>query len=214
MNIKWKDIYSENRKRTYCKISNVKEENITVESNSFRILKEKKYPIIIVALIIIALLFYTFRNDLKIFLIVLAFFLIAGLLFTVFNYFKLTCMKDGLYIKYGFQQGKFNYERIDSVFLSRYNDTSFLFPSISYNLVIRYTDNFKRIRELSFPSHFLSKEETIKFLNNFEIEEQEVSAYINHEKFKLFKRIAKSAAFILLIICIIYLVIARSGISI
>lgn len=200
MKSKWKDIYNDNQNRRFAEITGIKKEGIELISNSTRMIKEHKYSSIITILISILILLYTFRNDLKVFWLVLAFFAITGLCFFFFNYFKIKTMEQGLYLKFGFQQGIFSYEKIKSVYLSKYNDNSFLAITNSYNIVIRYLDSYNRIKELSFPTIFLNKEETIAFLENFNIQEIEKEKYVNYEKLKMIKRIGKLFLFVLFFI--------------
>lgn len=202
--LKWKDVYNNNSKRRYCEITGIKEEDVEIESNSFKVLKERKYIVLIASLIIIALLVWTFRNDFKVLLILLAFFAGAGICFFIFNYFKFKCLKDGLYVRFGFQEGKFSYDKLKGVYLSKYNDYSFLIPAKRvYSIVIRYQDNANRIKELSFPNYFIKPEDTDRFLNNFEIEEAEESKLVNYERFKVFRKLLKTAIFIGFMVLII-----------
>ena len=92
--LKWKDIYNNNKQRRYSEIIGIKENDIEIESNSFNVLKQRRNIVIIFCLITLALLIWTFRNDLKILLIVLVFFTVVGICFFVFNYFKFKCLKD------------------------------------------------------------------------------------------------------------------------
>ena len=205
--LKWKDVYNENKKRRYCEITGINKENVGIESNSIKFLKQKKYIAIIFSLIVLVALIYTFRSDIKILLMVIAFFIFAGLAFFVFNYYKMECLKNGLYIRYGIQQGLFPYEKLKCVYLSKYNDYSFLIPAKRvYSIVIRYEDNSNRIRELSFPNYFLSKEETANFLSNFNIKEAEEPKYVSYEKFKVLKMIGKVILMVLFILFIFGLV--------
>lgn len=204
MKLKWKDIYEQNKQRRYCEITGIKKEDVELESNSFTRLKERKYLVLAIILIVGALIVYTFRKDIKILLMVLAFFLVAGVCFFVFNYFKFKCLKDGLYVRFGFQQGKFSYDKLKGVYLSRFNDYTFLLPvKRLYSIVIRYEDSYKRIRELSFPNYFLKPESVSEFLENFEIKEEAKSQYVQYERFKVLKRIGKAALFILFVAFII-----------
>lgn len=212
MKLKWKDIYNENSKRRYCEITGIKKEDVELESNSFKFLKEKKYLVLVIALIIIALLVYTFRNDLKILLIVLAFFAIAGICLFLFNYFKFKCLKDGLYVRFGFQEGKFSYDKLKGIYLSKFNDYSFLIPTKRvYSIVIRYEDSYKRIKELSFPNYFVKPEDVSAFLDNFEIKEAEENKYVQYERFKVLKMIGKIALFVLFAIVVIGVFFATKG---
>ena len=205
--LKWKDVYNENKQRRYSEIAGIKEENVEIESNSFRVLKDRKYIILAAAIIFSAFLIWSFRKDIKLLLIVLGFFAVAGICFFVFNYFKFRCQKDGLYIRFGVQEALFKYDRIKSVYLSKYNDFSFLIPSKRvYSFVIRYTDNYNRVKELSFPNYFVKPDEAMKFLTNFELKEAGESDYVQYERFKILKKVIKVivAVLFLLTICGMY----------
>lgn len=208
--LKWKEVYNNNKKRRYCEITGIKEENVEIESNSFKVLKERKCIVLIASLIIIALLVWTFRNDIKILLILLAFFIVSGICFFVFNYFKFKCLKDGLYVRFGFQEGKFSYDKLRGVYLSKFNDYSFLIPAKRvYSIVIRYIDNTNRIKELSFPNYFIKPEDTEKFLSNFDIKEAEESKLVQYERFKILKKLFKAAIFIMFVLLMIGLYFSK-----
>lgn len=206
--LKWKDVYNDNKNRRYCEITGIQKEGISLESNSFKILKERKYISIISIIIIVTLLVWTFRSSVKTLLFVLAFFLIAGIGFFVFNYFKFECLNDGLYVKFGLQEGKFTYDRLKCVYLSKFNDYSFLLPTKRvYSVVIRYIDSYNRIKELSFPNYLLKSEDVVSFLNNFNIKEAEEERYVQYERFKVLKMIGKAIIAILIVVFIIGLFI-------
>ena len=203
MKLKWKDIYNDNIKRKYCEIINVKQKDVELKSDSLKLFKQKPYFITITILLFTLILLYTFRRDLKVFLLVLGFFLLAGCMFFFFNNFIIKTTQQGLYVRFGLQQGTFYYEKIKSIYLSKYNDYSFLLPSNSYNIVIRYIDNTNKIKELFFSTIFLNKQETIKFLENFEIKEIENERYVKYEKYKMLKRIGKIVAIIALLVTLL-----------
>ncbi len=200
--IKWKDIYINNKKRRYSEITGIKNTNVEIESKPSKLIKEKPYFAILISLILIAISLYTFRNDLKIAFIVIAFLAFAGFCFFIFNYYRLVCTEDGLYIKFGIQQGLFKYDRIKSIYLSRFNDSNYLFSIRTYNIVVRYVDNYNRIKELFFDASFLNKEQAIAFLENFEIKEVESEQYKNYEKFKLLKKVGKIALIVAFIVIV------------
>lgn len=202
--LKWKDVYKNNEKRRYCEVTGIKEQNIEIESNSFKVLKKRKYIVLIASIILLLLIIWTFRTNFKILLMVLAFFAVAGICFFIFNYFRFKCTEDGLYIKFGFQEGKFSYDKLKSVYLSKYNDYGFLILSKRvYSIVLRYTDNTGRIKELSFPNYFITPEDTEKFLNNFEIKEAEENKFVGYERFKVFRKIGKIILIVLFIAFVI-----------
>lgn len=216
MNLKWKDIYNSYKQRRYCEITGIKKEDVEIVSNSFVVLKEKKYLIITITLIFTALLVYTLivytlRNDIKALLLVLVFFIAVGFAFFIFNYYKLKCTKDGLYIRFGTQEGTFPYDRVKSVYLSRFNDYNIVVPSKTYSIVIRYLDNAGKIKELSFPNYFIGKEGIIDFLENFNVAEAENKQYVYFERFKRFKKIAKTVGFVLLVLIALSLLVTSTN---
>ena len=208
--LKWKDVYNSNKQRRYCEIDGIEQEDVEIESNSFKVLKERKYIVLIASIITLALLIWTFRNNIKILLIVLAFFAGAGICFFIFNYFKFKCTKDGLYVRFGFQEGKFSYDKLKGVYLSKYNDYSFLIPLRRiYSIVIRYEDTYGRIKELSFPNYFVKPEETESFLNNFNLKEAVQDRYVQYERFKVLKKVGKACLFIFIALMVIGFAFAR-----
>lgn len=211
--MKWKEIYKENKKRKYSEVTGIKKEGIGIECNSLNYIKQKKYYIIIFNLILILISAIFFYKDIKIMLLIIAFFLITEISFFALNYYKLECTKDGLYVKFGLQHGVFNYTRIKSVYLSKTNDSSYLLPVKSYNIVIRYVDNFNRLKELFFDTKFLNKETVTEFIDNFNIKDTEESTLIKFERFKLIRKILKIMLFILFVFFIIGYVLLKSGIQ-
>lgn len=208
--LKWKDVYNNTKKRKYCEITGIKQEDIEIESNSFKVLKERKYIVLIVSLIVIGLLIWTFRSDIKVLLILVGFFILADICFFVFNYFKFKATKDGLYIRFGFQQGKISYEKLKSVYISRFNEYSFLIPvSKVYSIVLRYIDDIGRIKELSFPNYFVKPEDAEKFLENFNIEETEHGRYVSFERFKILKKVGKILIFVVFAVALLVLAFTR-----
>lgn len=206
----WKDVYNKNSRRRFCEVTGVKEENVTLEAEPLKTLKKRKYIILACAIIFLALIICTFRSDIKILFIVLAFFLVAGIGFFVFNYFSIVCAKDGLVVRFGLQAGKFPYNRVKGVFLSKFNDYTFLLPTKrAYSVVIRYVDTLNRIRELSFPNYFVDIEDMENFLDNFEIKEKENNEFVQYERFKILKILGKAFIAILCVVFVIAAVIIR-----
>lgn len=200
--LKWKDIYNKYKTKRYGEITGIKKEDVFIEANPSNFIKSHAYLIIIASLIIVAITLFTFRSDLKVAGLVLLFLLGAGALFVFFNYYKIGCVKEGLYIKFGLQQGTFKYDRIKNVYLSRFNDSSYLFSIRTYNIVILYEDNLNRLKELYFDVTFTDKQQLVEFLDNFNVKEIESTQYNNFERFKLLKKIGK----ILMIVAFIVIV--------
>lgn len=203
--LKWKDIYKENLNRKVCEIEKIKNYDIGIESNPINALKARKYLIAAFFIIVTILLIITFRQDIKVLFMVLGFIFFSVVFFTIFNYFKFECKKEGLYIKFGMQAGMFPYDKVKSVYLSRFNDNNIMMFTNNYNIVIRYMNSLNRIKELSFPVHFLNKEETVKFLDNFELKEEPKNEFVFFERKKLLKKIAK---FLGIIFIVVFVVIA------
>lgn len=211
--MKWKEIYEENKKRRCTEITGIKKEDVGIECNSLNYLKEKKYYIIAFNIILILILTFTFYKELKVYLIVLLFFLITEISFFALNSYTIICKKEGLYIKFGFQKGVFDYSRIKNVYLSKTNDSSYLLPIRSYNIAIRYTDNLNRYKELFFDTRFTTKETVTEFLNNFNIKDTEDPSFIKFERYKLIRKIFRIILFILFVFAVVGYAIMQSGVQ-
>ena len=201
--LKWKDIYKENSNRKVCEIEKIKNYDVALESNPINFLKSRKYLIAGFFLIVTILIIITFIKEPKVLFMVLGFVFFAFITYLTFNYFKFECRKEGFYIKFGMQAGIFPYDRVKSVYLSRFNDNSIMMFTNNYNIVVRYMNSLNRIKELSFPVHFLNKEETVKFLDNFELKEEPKNEFVSFEKRKLLKKIAKFLGILFIVIFIL-----------
>lgn len=211
--MKWKEIYEENKKRRYSEVTGIKKEEVGIECNSINYLKEKKYYIIAFNILLLIILTFTFYKEIKIYLLVLLFLFITEAAFFALNSYTIICKKEGLYVKFGLQKGIFDYSRVKAVYLSKTNDSSYLIPMKSYNIAIRYTDNFNRYKELFFDTRFTTKENVIEFLNNFNIKDTEEPTFVKFEKYKLIRKIGKIVLFTLFVLAVIGYVLMQSGVQ-
>jgi len=201
--LRFKDVFILHKNKRFNEIIGIESENAALISNPKKIIKENKYIIIITSIIVIALLLSTMYNDIITFFITLLFLFGICLIVTVFNAFKFVCSKEGITISFGFQKVFFPYEKIKCIYISKYNDYSFLHLVKDYNIVIKYVDTNGIIKELSFSTLFVSPEETNEFINNFKVDERISEEEVKFEKFKIIKRILKIALFALFIMAII-----------
>ena len=112
------------------------------------------------------------------------------------------CDKDLLYIKQGFQENKIPYSKIKTVFISRAAELMLFIPTYSYNIIIRYEDNFSFIRELNFSLMCADEDEVKEFIENFEIENKINQRIVKFEKRKF---IGKLLTFIITIIAVVFI---------
>ena len=204
--MKTKDIYKENKERKYCQIVDIKNENVEVESAPIKVIKENWKKYLAATLIILAIIIFTFYKDLKVLFSVIAFFAFIALLSIVSNIYSMKCKENSLSLKFNFQKFELPYSRIANIYLSKDFTANDLIPMINYNLVIRYIDNMNFLKELSFSTMFLKEEKLKEFLDNFVISNEEQAKCVKYEKYKLFKKILKSSAFIIFIIALIVVV--------
>lgn len=204
--MKTKEIYKENKNRKYCPIIDIKNEDIGIESSPIKLIKKYWVKFLIIALIIVVVLSITFYKDLVVLASVLAFiaFIVGGCIFS--GTYSMKCKEETLSMKLNLQKFEVSYSRIANIYISREFTISDLIPMFTYSLVIRYVDNMNFLKELSFPTIFLKKEDLEKFLNNFIIQKEQSKECIKYEKYKMSKRILKAFAFVLFFIAIILVV--------
>ena len=200
--MKLKDIYRENLERKYRNVINTKGKEAELKSIPLDAVKKHKYVIIIISLITILIILFSFRNNINTFFIVLGFLIFMGLTAFYFNNYSMQCKKDVLSLKWNFQKFDLPYSHLKSIFLSRDFSGLQVLPMMTYNIVIRYIDNLNFIKELTFPASLLQPEELKEFLDNFIIEEIDAEDCKKFERFKKIKSAIKVLGFIVFAILV------------
>ena len=198
--MKFKEIFLENKDRRYRNIAKVKKENMTLVIDPIRKIKENWIVLLGILVVIIGFLLINFNS--KIFLVSLALIAFLVVVYIFWNKAILKCDKDSLYIKQGFQENKIPYSKIKTVFISRATELMLFIPTYSYNIIIRYEDNFSFIRELNFSLMCADEDEVKEFIENFEIENKINQRIVKFEKRKF---IGKLLTFIITIIAVVFI---------
>lgn len=198
--MKFKEIFLENKDRRYRNIVKVKKENMTLVIDPIRKIKENWIVLLGILVVIIGFLLINFNS--KIFLVSLALIAFLVVVYIFGNKAILKCDKDSLYIKQGFQENKIPYSKIKTVFISRATELMLFIPTYSYNIIIRYEDNFSFIRELNFSLMCADEDEVKEFIENFEIENKINQRIVKFEKRKF---IGKLLTFIITIIAVVFI---------
>ncbi len=198
--MRFKEIFLGNKDRRYCNITKVKKENMTLVIDPIRKIKENWIVLLGILVVIIGFLLINFNS--KIFLVSLALIAFLVVVYIFGNKAILKCDKDLLYIKQGFQENKIPYSKIKTVFISRAAELMLFIPAYSYNIIIRYEDNFSFIRELNFSLMCADEDEVKEFIENFEIENKINQRIVKFEKRKF---IGKLLTFIITIIAVVFI---------
>jgi len=198
--MRFKEIFLENKDRRYSNITKVKKENMTLVIDPIRKIKENWIVLLGILVVIIGFLLINFNS--KIFLVSLALIAFLVVVYIFGNKAILKCDKDLLYIKQGFQENKIPYSKIKTVFISRAAELMLFIPTYSYNIIIRYEDNFSFIRELNFSLMCADEDEVKEFIENFEIENKINQRIVKFEKRKF---IGKLLTFIITIIAVVFI---------
>lgn len=198
--MRFKEIFLKNKDRRYCNITKVKKENMTLVIDPIRKIKENWIVLLGILVVIIGFLLINFNS--KIFLVSLALIAFLVVVYIFGNKAILKCDKDLLYIKQGFQENKIPYSKIKTIFISRAAELMLFIPTYSYNIIIRYEDNFSFIRELNFSLMCADEDEVKEFIENFEIENKINQRIVKFEKRKF---IGKLLTFIITIIAVVFI---------
>ncbi|CDA30872.1 unknown [Clostridium sp. CAG:492] len=73
----------------------------------------------------------------------------------------------------------------------------------SYNIVIRYEDNFSLLRELEFSLMCADEEDVKTFISNFEVDQTVSQRFVTFEKRKFWGKLAVSIIAAIIMIAII-----------
>lgn len=198
--MRFKEIFLENKDRRYCNITKVKKENMTLSINPIRKLKENWIVLLGILVVIIGFLLINFNSKIFLVSLVLIAFLVVVYIFG--NKAILKCDKKSLYIKQGFQENKIPYSKIKTVFISRAAELMLFVPTYSYNIIIRYEDNFSFIRELNFSLMCADENEVKEFIENFEVDKKIDQRIVKFEKRKFIGRLL---TFVITIIAVVFM---------
>lgn len=198
--MRFKEIFLENKDRRYCNITKVKKENMTLSINPIRKLKENWIVLLGILVVIIGFLLINFNS--KIFLVSLVLIAFFVVVYIFGNKAILKCDKESLYIKQGFQENKIPYSKIKNVFISRAAELMLFVPTYSYNIIIRYEDNFSFIRELNFSLMCADENEVKEFIENFEVDQKIDQRIVKFEKRKFIGRVL---TFVITIIAVVFM---------
>lgn len=200
--MKFKEIFFENKDRRYRNITKVKKENMTLVIDPIRKIKENWIVLLGILVVIIGFLLINFNS--KIFLVSISLIAFLVVVYIFGNKAILKCDKDSLYIKQGFQENKIPYFKIKTVFISRAAELMLFVPTYSYNIIIRYEDNFSFIRELNFSLMCADENEVKEFIENFEIDKKIDQRIVKFEKRKF---IGKLLTFIVTLIVVAFIIV-------
>lgn len=205
MNLKEIYLDEKNKNRKYCSITKVNKENIKLEMKPIQKITDNWIVLLAILVVIIGLLILNF--NIKYFLVSLALIASFVIIFIFGNRAVIICDKNTLNIKQGFQKSNIPYSNLKNVYIGRVMDSPFLFPSRSYNIVIRYEDNFNFLRELEFSLLCADEKEVNEFINNFTIEEKVEEKYVIYEKRKFWRRIFSALLTVTLFVIILVYVL-------
>ena len=203
--MKLKEIYMENKARRYSSIQKVMKENIVLEMDPIKKMKENWIVLLAIFVIVVGCLLIDYNP--KYFYTCLGIILVFIALFIFGNKAYLKCDKNSLYIKQGFQKLNIPYDHLKSVYIGRVR-------GFSYNIIIRFQDNFSFLRELEFSLLCSKPEDVNEFISNFIIEKQVQTQYVTYEKRKFFRRSLSTVFTILLFIIILIYYVKHGGINI
>lgn len=209
--MKLKEIYVKNKNRRFNYITKVKKENLKLEINPIQSLKSNWIMILALIIGVIAILLIDFNPKFFIASLVLIGIIIAVFIFG--NKSLIFCDKDLLTIKQGFQTVNVPYNNLRNVYIGKVNGLLFFLPAFTYNIIIRYEDNFGFLRELEFSLLCADEQDVENFINNFEVNEQIEERCVKFERRKFAKKILYALSTIIVFIIIALYFIPRSGIN-
>lgn len=199
--MKLKDLYLENTNHRYNNVTRVKKENIILKMNPIKKIQENWIVLLGILVVIIGFLIVNFNARVFTISLILIAFLVCVFIFG--NKATIKCDKNMLDIKQGFQHNRIPYSNLKSVFIGRAAELFLFIPMYSYNIVIRYEDNFSLLRELEFSLMCADEEDVKTFISNFEVDQTVSQRFVTFEKRKFWGKLAVSIIAAIIMIAII-----------
>lgn len=166
--LRWKDVYSKSNHNKYSRITNISKE-FTINSNYKNFFKSNGISIAIVLIILCALLFYTFRNNLMLVVYTTGFLILLFCIMLYHNTYKLKLKNDEIELNINFQKYEISYNNLINIYLSRETIRVVGFPVYAYSLCIIYSENQIPML-IQLPIVMLNKKSLLNFFECFETE--------------------------------------------
>lgn len=209
--MKLKEFYLKNKNLRYNDVIKVKKEDVKLEMDPVRTLKNNWIILLLIIVVVVGLLLLNF--NLTYLIVSLALIAVFVLLFIYGNGTKLKCENGALHVKQGVQSNIIPYKKLRSVYVARATDWLVLFPVYTYKLIIRYEDNFSFLRELEFPLLCADLDEIVAFVDNFYVNEEIAQRYVKYEKNKFWRRFITAVISVIAALAIFYYLYAGGSIN-
>lgn len=200
----YKELFVNTVNRRYCDITGIKKENLTIESNPIKKIKDNWIILLGFVALVIGLMLINF--NVIYFLLCLGLIAFFEVLFLIGNKYSVTCDKDCISIKQYFQKFNIPYKNVKNVYVAR---TAHGIITHTYVLVIRCEDQLSLLREFEFPLLCTDIEKVVGFIDNFKIATQCDAATIKHDKRRSLRRIVENIFSIVCVIIIAWFCITK-----
>lgn len=202
--MKYKELFINTVNRKFCDVTGIKKENLTVESDPIK--KIKNNWIVLLGLITVVIGIMLINFNVKNFLICIGFIVFFSMLFLIGNKFSIKCDKDYISIRQYFQSFNIPYQKIKNVYIAK---TTHGMIIRTYVLVIRCEDNFSLLREFEFPLLCMDIDQVAEFIENFNISTKSNEASIIFDKRRSLRRIVENIFSVVCIIIIAWFCITK-----
>ncbi len=200
-----RETYLKCNNKKYCKIISI-DEPVRLNSNIKTYVKGHKKTIIVFLLIILIILFATFKFNMQIILSAIGLLLLLMVMFILNNTYSITANKGKVKIEADFTINYIPYEKLINIYVSETkNKILFLIPYNFYDLKIIFYSTDGKLMEATYSTVMLNPKQIINFFKKFNFEVLEEQA--NEERREVEKDKARKIIWALIAIVILALLI-------
>ena len=180
-----KKFFLSNRNRAFEPVVSIKDKTMGFKASPIKVIKKNWIACLVVSIAVIIVIFSSLRLKYALAAVGLTCLFIA--IFIYGNSVEIFCDEKYLNIKQGFVKNRFLYENLRNVYIGRVTTFILFFPVHTYNIIFRFEDNFKFLREFEFSVLCADKEDVIKFVENFETSKTIEERFVKYEKRKFWR---------------------------
>lgn len=170
--LKFKDVYEKVNHNPYCQVTNILKK-FEIKSSFKNLLNNYGKIILLTIIIVLAVLTFTFWNNIEIILCSVGILLLLFIMAIIYNTYKINLTEESLIYKMNMQTTSIPYQNLINIYLNKKKVKIFFIPIPYYTINIVHIADEERVNILSFPTVMLNKKDILMLFSCFELKEYE-----------------------------------------
>ena len=181
--MKWKEIYDKCNHDENNQVTNIFRK-FKISSNFKNYIKNYGIATLVILLVIVVFLAFTFRNNIIIVFYSVGLLILLFLLAMFYARYKIELTETQLLVKANSQETDVKYDKLLNIYMCKEKKRIFFIPIYYYMIKITYILDEESIGILSLPTIMLNKNQVINFFKSFDTKNKGINKPENKKKRK------------------------------